>query len=190
MTGTYRITREMLVEHGACDEGLRFFDEHHPEGDEYQKVLDTAVNAGRTDYALWLFGKIGHTEDVLWVSAIDDEEKCVVFAGSIKAAGRISVRSIQAGGSIDAGGSIKAGEYIEAGGSIKAGRSIQAGEYINAGWYINAGEYIEAGRFISAGPEFGIYAGLNGRITETENRKIICPIRPENIMCGVWEQAT
>ena len=47
---------------------------------------------------------------------------------------------------------------------------------------------IEAGLGIEAGDEFGIYAGLHCRITNKTKRKIIAKKRPENIMCGEFEE--
>ena len=47
---------------------------------------------------------------------------------------------------------------------------------------------IEAGWGIKAGDEFGIYAGLSCRITNKTQRKIIAKERPENIMCGEFEE--
>ena len=77
---------------------------------------------------------------------------------------------------------------IEAGWGIKAGEGIEAGEGIKAGEGIEAGLGIEAGEGIEAGCEFGIYAGLRCRITSKTLRKIIAKERPENIMCGEFEE--
>ena len=54
---------------------------------------------------------------------------------------------------------------------------------------IEAGGGIEAGRGIEAGWGFGVYAGLHVRITETDHRTIKAASKPDNIMCGVWEDA-
>ena len=59
---------------------------------------------------------------------------------------------------------------------------IEAGEGIKAGWGIKAGDGIKSG------DEFGIYAGLRCRITNKTQRKIIAKKRPENIMCGEFEE--
>ena len=40
-----------------------------------------------------------------------------------------------------------------------------------------------------AGGGFGIYAGLRVQITETDRRTIKAASKPDNIMCGVWEDA-
>ena len=95
---------------------------------------------------------------------------------------------IKAGEGIEAGWGIKAGWGIEAGLGIKAGLGIEAGLGIKAGEGIEAGLGIEAGRGIEAGCEYGIYAGLRCRITNKTLRKIIAKKRPENIMCGEFEE--
>ena len=113
--GTDLITLNTLIELGACKEGLEFFAEHHPDGGEYQKVLDTACEHGHPDFASWLLDKLGPTDAVLAVDEIKTDGS-VVFAGKI-----VVERSIEAGGCINAGGSIKAGWWIKTGGCIKAG---------------------------------------------------------------------
>ena len=85
------------------------------------------------------------------------------------------------------------GDLIAEKGIIFAGQlevkgCIKAGEGIEAGWGIDAGCGIEAGNGIKAGDEFGIYAGLCCRITNKTQRKIIAKNRPENIMCGEFEE--
>ena len=107
----------------------------------------------------------------------------------IKAGGGIKAGDgIDAGLGIKAGYGIKAGDGIEAGGGIKAGDGIEAGGGIKAGLGIEAGNGIKAGLGIEAGDEFGIYAGLSCRITNKTQRKIIAKERPENIMCGEFEE--
>ena len=86
----------------------------------------------------------------------------------------VEVRKIE-GDLIVEKGIIFAGQ-LEVKGCIKAGGSIKAG------WGIKAGCGIEAG------DEFGIYAGLRCRITNKTLRKIIAKKRPENIMCGEFEE--
>ena len=133
--------------------------------------------------------------------------------GGIKAGGQIETgegieagRYIKAGEGIEAGRYIKAGEGIKAGWGIKAGfgieagRGIKAGLGIKAGWGIEAGlgiktgggietgYGIKAGGQIETGEEFGIYAGLCCKITNHKFRKIIAAERPENIMCGEFEE--
>ena len=186
---------------------------------EYQDMLDKAVDGGHTDYASWLLAKIGPTEDTLEVDEINSADTDVVFAGSIRVRTRIVVGCIEAGGGIEAGRGIEAGGGIEAGDGIKAGRGIEAGwgikadygikagrgieagrgikagygieagDGIKAGRGIEAGGGIEAGRGIEAGWGFGVYAGLHVRITETDHRTIKAASKPDNIMCGVWEDA-
>ena len=85
------------------------------------------------------------------------------------------------------------GDLIVEKGIIFAGRlevkgCIKAGEGIETGYGIEAGGGIKAGFGIKAGDEFGIYAGLRFRITNKTQRKIIAKNRPENIMCGEFEE--
>ena len=73
-------------------------------------------------------------------------------------------------------------------GQLEVKGCIKAGWGIEAGWGIKAGWGIEAGRGIEAGCEYGIYAGLRCRVTNKTLRKIIAKERPENIMCGEFEE--
>ena len=75
-----------------------------------------------------------------------------------------------------------------AGCSIVASCGITAGGGIEAGYNIKAGCGIEAGEGIEDGDEFGIYDGLCCRVTNKTLRKIIAKERPENIMCGEFEE--
>ena len=212
--GTDLITLDTLIELRACKEGREFFAEHHPDGGEYQEVLNAACEHGRPDFASWLLRELGPTDDVLAVDEIKTDGS-VVFAGKI-----VVGRSIKAGWSIEAGGSIEAGKSIKAGGWIKAGWSIEAGGWIKAGWSIEAGksikaggwikaggsikagwsieaggsieadEWIEAGgsieadEWIKAGYDSGIYAGLKAKLSDKSNRTVTAKIKPDNLMCG------
>ena len=188
--GTDLITLDMLEKLGACDEGKKLFAEHHPDGDEYQKVLDIACEHDRPDFASWLLSKLGATVDVLTVDEIKTD-KAVVFAGkivakfSIEAGGPIVTGGpIVAGGSIVADGPIEAGGSIETGGPIKAGGPIVAGSLIKADGPIEADWSIVAGSLIKAGYGFGIYAGLKAKLSDKSNRTVIAKIQPDNLMCG------
>ena len=79
------------------------------------------------------------------------------------------------------------GDLIAEKGIIFAGQ-LEVKGCIKAGLGIEAGYGIEAGEGIEAGDEFGIYAGLRCRITNKTQRKIIAKKRPENIMCGEFEE--
>ena len=79
------------------------------------------------------------------------------------------------------------GDLITEKGIIFAGR-LEVKGCIKAGEGIEAGRGIEAGNGIKAGDEFGIYAGLCCRTTNKTQRKIIAKNRPENIMCGEFEE--
>lgn len=79
------------------------------------------------------------------------------------------------------------GDLIVEEGIIFAGQ-LEVKGCIKAGCGIKAGDGIEAGNGIKAGDEFGIYAGLRFRVTNKTQRKIIAKNRPENIMCGEFEE--
>ena len=79
------------------------------------------------------------------------------------------------------------GDLITEKGIIFAGQ-LEVKGCIEAGRGIKAGCGIEAGDGIEAGCEYGIYAGLCCRITNKTQRKIIAKKRPENIMCGEFEE--
>ena len=158
-----KITKELLKEKGACAAGYRdFLKEYpvdkYPDGVEYQELLDCCAEKNFS-YGSWLLGAFGKTDDVRKIEGDLIVEKGIIFAGRLEVKG-----------------------CIKAGGGIEAGWGIKAGEGIEAGWGIKAGEGIEAG------DEFGIYAGLCCRITNKTQRKIIAKKRPENIMCGEFEE--
>ena len=158
MTGDFLITKEFLKELSPCTDGYRWFCEAYPDGGKYQEVLDNLCKIDRFDDAFWLLRKVGATDDVLELDSIDDKEKNICFAGTIRASKYLILKNIKAGGSIEAG------EYIEAGGSIEAG------------WFIKAGE------------DYGVYAGLRMRISDMKERGYIkAHENPKNLMCGYWE---
>ena len=171
MTGEYYITKDLLKQHSPCEDGYRWFCENYPNGGKYQEILDKLCDDNRFGDACWLLSKIGATTDILELDTLEDHNKQICFAGSIKVRDTIRVLNIKAGGHIEAGEYIGASGYIEAGGYIKAGEDIEAGEGINAswgikaggdieaGWDIKAGENINAGAFIKAGED--INAGLD-----------------------------
>ena len=170
MTGDFLITKEFLKELSPCTDGYRWFCEAYPDGGKYQEVLDNLCEIDRFDDAFWLLRKVGATDDVLELDSIDDKEKNICFAGTIRASKYLILKNIKAGGYIEAGWSIKAGEYIE------------------AGWSIEAGEYIEAGGYIEAGEDYGVYAGLRVRISDMKEKGYIkAHENPKNLMCGYWE---
>ena len=170
-----KITKELLKEKGACAAGYRdFLKEYpvdkYPDGVEYQELLDCCAEKDFS-YGSWLLGAFGKTDEVRKIDGDLIVEKGIIFAG------RLEVK-----------GCIKAGEGIETGYGIEAGGGIKAGFGIKAGGGIEAGNGIKAGYGIKAGDEFGIYAGLRFRITNKTQRKIIAKNRPENIMCGEFEE--
>ena len=158
-----KITKELLKEKGACAAGYRdFLKEYpvdkYPDGVEYQELLDCCAEKNFS-YGLWLLDVFGRTDDVRKIDGDLIVEKGIIFAGRLEVKG-----------------------CIEAGWGIKAGSGIKAGCGIKAGYGIKAGCGIEAGC------EYGIYAGLRCRITNKTFRKIIAKERPENIMCGEFEE--
>ena len=158
MTGDFLITKEFLKELSPCTDGYRWFCEAYPDGGKYQEVLDNLCEIDRFDDAFWLLRKVGATDDVLELDSIDDKEKNICFAGTIRARKNLILKNIEAGKSIEAGGFIKAGEFIE------------------------------AGKFIEAGEDYGVYAGLRMRISDMKERGYIkAHENPKNLMCGYWE---
>ena len=188
-----KITKELLKEKGACADGYRdFLKEYpvdkYPDGVEYQELLDCCAEKNFS-YGLWLLGAFGKTDEVRKIAGDLIVEKGIIFAGRLEVKGCIKAGwGIEAGWGIKAGDGIKAGRGIEADYGIEAGWGIKAGDGIKAGCGIEAGWGIEAGDGIKSGDEFGIYAGLRCRITNKTQRKIIAKKRPENIMCGEFEE--
>ena len=116
MTGNFLITYDYLKSLGACVAGLLDFKREYPEGGEYQAVLDACCARGHSDYAQWLLGKIGRTEDVReYKEKINNLSLEIVFAGRIVFKFNAVLKRLIAGWGIEAGGGIEAGEGIEAG---------------------------------------------------------------------------
>jgi len=155
-----------------CADGFRWFLRHHPQGNDYQPVLDALVADGRVEDACWLLAQFGPTHAVLRLDSL----RCasIVFAGAIEVSGDIDAgtlvragRGVRAGGAIRAGRDVVAGEAIVAGGAIEAvsldaGGDLQAasvladgaidcGAHLDAGWGIRAGGPITARGAIRAG---------------------------------------
>ena len=190
----------------------------YPDGVEYQELLDCCAEKnfrygswllgafGKTDEIRKIEGDLIVEKGIIFAGWLE-VKGCIkagdgINAGSgIKAGDGIKAgwgieagygikagAGIEAGYDIEAGDGIKAGRCIKAGLGIKAGDGIEAGEGIEAGSGIEAGRSIKAGGGIKAGDKFGIYAGLRCRITNKTLRKIIAKKRPENIMCGEFEE--
>ena len=103
MTGDFLITKEFLKELSPCTDGYRWFCEAYPDGGKYQEVLDNLCEIDRFDDAFWLLRKVGATDDVLELDSIDDKEKNICFAGTIRASKYLILKNIKAGGFIEAG---------------------------------------------------------------------------------------
>ena len=158
-----KITKELLKEKGACADGYRDFlreypVDKYPDGVEYQELLDCCAEKN-FEYGSWLLEMFGRTDEVRKIGGDLIVEKGIIFAGQLEVKG-----------------------CIEAGDGIKAGWGIEANYGIEAGWGIKAGDGIKAGC------EFGVYAGLRCKITNKTFRKIVAKERPENIMCGEFEE--
>lgn len=124
MTGDFKITHEHMKALDPYAVGWRDFlseypKEQYPDGVGYQDILDRCCEKGRADYASWLLSKVGPTTDVrVYEEAIDDANKYIVFAGSIRFARSVVCKGIKAGGGIEAGEGIEAGFRIFAGVSV------------------------------------------------------------------------
>ena len=163
------ITKELLIEKGACSSGLISFEEHFPHGGDYQSILDKLAEENHREYALWLLHNFGNLDTVLETDELTIETS-LFFAGRVVVKGAIKVARC-----LISGWGIEAGEGIEAGWGIEAGRGIKAG------WGIKAGEGIEAGC------DFGIYAGLRIRISHKKQYAVIrAKEEPVNIVCGEY----
>ena len=190
----------------------------YPDGVEYQELLDCCAEKnfsygswllgafGKTDDVRKIEGDLIVEKGIIFAGQLE-VKGCIKAGDGIEAGNGIEAGDgieagwgikaglgIEAGDGIEAGWGIKAGLGIEAGDGIKAGGGIEAGDGIKAGGGIEAGDGIEAGWGIEAGDgievgnKFGIYAGLRCRITNKTQRKIIAKKRPENIMCGEFEE--
>lgn len=112
-----KITKDMLVEWGACQGGIDLFEENFPSLEEdYQEILNRLAEENITGYAEWLLKKAGQLNTEIKVEEIATKNS-FFFAGKIIVSKGISV-----------GFNLLAGRGIEAGLGIKAGRGIKAGD--------------------------------------------------------------
>ena len=105
-----QITHEWAREKGACDGGMQWFQEHFPDGGDYQEILDELAKENRSDWASWLIQNAGRLNTVLEIDGNLDVEHSIFFAGFIRVKG-----FLRAAKRIIAGSGIKAGWGIEAG---------------------------------------------------------------------------
>ena len=82
-------TKDFIRSKNPCAEGLRWYLRHHRAGSDYQQVLDHLVRDGRVDDARWLLDKVGPSNTVLRLDALDCD--AIVFAGTIEVRGSIDV---------------------------------------------------------------------------------------------------
>ena len=170
-----KITKSMLEDFNACNDGLGWFEENFPEGGEYQTVLDKLGAENNYPYAKWLMNRIPAENSILEIDEIKID-------GSLFFAGKVIVKK-----GISITGYLNAGQSIEAGNSIEAGQGIAAGWDIAAGNSIEAGNGIAAGRGIAAGDDYGIFAGVKVKIGNWEiGAKVIAKSKPQNLISGFW----
>lgn len=166
-----KITKDMLVEWGACQGEIDWFEENFPSLEEdYQEILNRLAEENRKDYAEWLLKKAGQLNTEIKVEEIATKNS-FFFAGKIIVSKGISV-----------------GFNLLAGRGIEAGLGIKAGEGIKAGWGIEAGRGIKAGRGIEAGDGFGVFAGVRVRIANwSVSAGVSANIKPKNLISGHWK---
>ena len=171
MKSNYLITLNFLKAHEACEDWQSEFERVFPNGGKYQVVLDRCADENRMDFAQWLMNICGPSDDVrTFEDDIDEPDKNIAFAGTLYFKKGANVKRILAGLGIEAGEGIKAGYDIEAGEGIKAGRII------DAGWSIEAGN------------GYGIFAGLNVKVSDWSKYAIVTARnKPANLMTGFWK---
>jgi len=99
-----KITKDMLVEWGACQGGIDWFEENFPSLEEdYQEILNRLAEENRKDYAEWLLKKAGQLNTEIKVEEIATKNS-FFFAGKIIVSKGISVGfNLLAGRGIEAG---------------------------------------------------------------------------------------
>ncbi|MCW5654231.1 MAG: hypothetical protein KIT53_10845 [Hydrogenophaga sp.] len=130
------ISRRLVKAKNPCAQGFRWLLRHHPDGHDYQPLLDALVADGRVDDACWLLDQFGPTHAVLRLDRLAGE--AIVFAGSLDVRGDIDVgtvlrvgRTLRAGGYVRVGGAARAGGDIVVDGGLETG-SIEAGGDVHA----------------------------------------------------------
>jgi hypothetical protein len=138
------LTKRFIKAKSPCADGFRWLLRHHPQGNDYQALLDALVADGRVDDACWLLTQFGPTSAVLQLDHFSG--LALVFAGSVEVR-----RDIDAHGLVRAGRSLRAGGAIRAGGIVSAGEAIVAGGVIEA-TSVDAGGDLQAGALHIEGP--------------------------------------
>lgn len=130
--------------------------------------------------------KAGYSIDAGWGIKAGE---CIKAKYIIKASKGIKAEhDIKAGCNIKANCDIEAGYDIVAGCDIEAGKGIKAGYNITAGSNIKAGRSINAGYNIKVGAEYGIFAGLNIKVSDWSKYAIVtAQNKPANLMTGFWK---
>ena len=61
------LTKEFLVEKGACSDGFAWFLKHESECDTVEKCVSVLLNEGKSDWAFWLISRVlTHENNVRW----------------------------------------------------------------------------------------------------------------------------
>ena len=142
MDPSMEFTKQFLRSKSPCAMGFRWFVRNIEDGVSYQKAIDTLVQAGRIDDALWLVENFGPTNAVLQLDHLEGE--ALVFAGTVEVRGGVEVdgiihvgRSLHVGGGIRCGGNMFVGEEIRAGATIFCGGKLQCGGRLRTDWGVD-----------------------------------------------------
>jgi len=154
------ITREMILEHTPCGEGLDWFDLNFPTGSgEYQAILDRTVEDGHSEYGHWLLDEIGQTRDHVELDTLDGDR---IFCGSLtlrsgkcrnlRVAGDLDVGlSLNVGKHLNVGGSMNVGKHLDVGWSMNVGDSLTVGWSLDVGWRLTVGCSLDVGGYLTVG---------------------------------------
>ena len=136
------ITREMILEHTPCGEGLDWFDLNFPTGSgEYQAILDRTVEDGHSEYGHWLLDEIGQTRDHVELDTLDGDR---IFCGSLTLRSG-KCRNLRVAGDLDVGLSLNVGKHLNVGGSMNVGK------HLDVGWSMNVGDSLTVGCSLDVG---------------------------------------
>lgn len=195
MKGDLWVTDDYLRDLKAPEYVAKAVDELFPLGSCYQFILDWCAVNGRLVLGERLMDAIGATDDVRTYSKdIDEPQSLILFAGTIKAKGKIHAMYIHTGKDLEADGNIESECNICAGGNIFTKRTIKTPFDIEAGgdvyaWYgIYAGECVRVGgKIVTEG--YGIFAGLNIQPSCWEEGAVVTAAeKPENLISGYFEE--
>ena len=142
------ITREMILEHTPCSEGVDWFDLNFPTGSgEYQAILDRTVEDGHSEYGHWLLDEIGPTQDHVDLSTLDGDR---LFCGSLTLRS-VTCRNLRVAGNLDVGESLNVGEALTVGEYLTVGRSLDVGWSLDVGGSLDVGQSLNVGQSLDVG---------------------------------------